>query len=208
MSAPKCPAAYLRSGSAAGETAMSSAARERGWPEPDVYAELPAADSPGPALAELTAAVAAGCHDGLLLARPRIDEHAVMRLLASCATHGVAVCFVPAPAASSLPPRFTPDRAEGPPPLPDEPWSTLTRAQLEALTGLFPNWRIWLDSHGWHACRRGGHLQMFWLGAPAFHVRADSATELVAQLCWQHAARAHASQGCASGRLAETGRYR
>jgi hypothetical protein len=202
MSTPNCPAAYLRSGSAAGEMAISRAARERGWPEPDVYADLPAADSPGPALAELAAAVAAGCHDGLLLAHPRADEHVMIQLLASCTTHGVPVCFVPSPAASTPWPRLAPDEVAAVSQLPGEPWSALTRAQLEALSGLFPSWRIWLDHHGWHACRRGGHLQMFRPGAPSFHVRADTATQLAVQLCWQQAASTHTPQGCASGRLA------
>jgi hypothetical protein len=30
----------------------------------------------------------------------------------------------------------------------------LARARIEALTELFPSWRIWLDEAGWHAGRR------------------------------------------------------
>lgn len=75
-------------------------------------------------------------------------------------------------------------------------WDVLPRARLEALAAIYPDWRIWLDQHGWHARRRDGYLQEYRPGAPAFCVHADTATRLAAQLCWQQAADAHAPYGC------------
>jgi hypothetical protein len=73
----------------------------------------------------------------------------------------------------------------------------LTRAGVEALTGAFPDWRIWADDHGWHARRRGDvYLQAYRRGAPAFCVHAISAVDLAAQLRWQQAADIHAPAGC------------
>jgi len=76
----------------------------------------------------------------------------------------------------------------------------LARARIEALSELFPGWRIWLDQAGWHACRRDvTYLQICHEGAPAFSVHADSPTGLAAQLCWQQAAERHSPNGCATG---------
>jgi len=83
------------------------------------------------------------------------------------------------------------------------PVATLKRARIDALSDLFPAWRIWVDSHGWHACRRDGYMQLLHPGVPAFHVRAEDATGLAAQLCWQKAVDAHFPQGCARGKRAE-----
>lgn len=81
--------------------------------------------------------------------------------------------------------------------LPDEPWSVLARARLEALAQIYPRWRIWLDEHGWHARRRGeGFLQGYRSGTPVFCVHADTAIGLAAQLCWQQAADTHTPDGC------------
>jgi hypothetical protein len=78
-----------------------------------------------------------------------------------------------------------------------EAWDVLARARLEALTALFPGWRIWLDRAGWHARRRSdGYLQAYQPGAPVFHVRAANALDLAAELCWQEAADQHAPEGC------------
>jgi hypothetical protein len=75
----------------------------------------------------------------------------------------------------------------------------LTRAGVEALSGLFAGWRIWADDHGWHARRRSdGYMQAYRRGAPAFCVHADSAGELAAQLHWQQAADIHTPAGCSS----------
>jgi hypothetical protein len=65
------------------------------------------------------------------------------------------------------------------------------------LSGLFPDWRIWMDNRGWHARRRQSpYLQISRSGAPAYCVRADSPADLAAQLCWQQAADRHAPDGC------------
>ena len=104
MPQPRPPAAYLRAtrGSAPGtlarqHAAVAEAASWRGWPAPMVYADdnvPPLADGYGPALARLEAAISAGRHDTLLLAGPatvRGNPARLMRLLASCTRHGVAV---------------------------------------------------------------------------------------------------------------------
>jgi hypothetical protein len=76
----------------------------------------------------------------------------------------------------------------------------LACARKEALSELFPGWRVWLDHAGWHARRRAGAFQHEYRpGAPAFHVSARTATDLAAQLCWQQAAEEHAPVGCLSG---------
>lgn len=75
--------------------------------------------------------------------------------------------------------------------------AVLTRAGIDALAGIFPHWRIWADQDtGWHACRRGGYIQEYHQGAPAFSVHAASAAELAAQLRWQQAAEAHTPFDC------------
>jgi hypothetical protein len=75
----------------------------------------------------------------------------------------------------------------------------LARARLEALSGLFPGWRIWLDQHGWHARRRQSpYLQVSNQGAPAYYVHGRTPTSLAAQLCWQQAADEHAPEGCSA----------
>jgi hypothetical protein len=178
---------------------MAQAARQRGWPEPVMYADQPdPAGGPGPALGQLEAAIAAGRHDALLMPLPRSlgDPAPLMRLLARCTQEGVAVSLVLPAAADG--PDVTPRPAATPgPPLAREPWSMLARTRLEALAEIYPAWRIWMDGHGWHARRRGaGFVQGYRPGAPVFYVRADTATELAAQLCWQQAAEAHAPEGC------------
>ncbi|HXW47492.1 MAG TPA: hypothetical protein VEL03_22040 [Streptosporangiaceae bacterium] len=202
MNPPRYPAAYLRTGSRAGALAMSRAAAQRGWPDPDLYIDGPDAASPGPALEEVTAAIAAGRHDGLLLAVPPTADPAMLRLLASCTAQGVTVSFVPL-ADAGLAQQHAAGSAVLTAPSSRAPVPTLMRARLDALTDLFPAWRIWADSHGWHARRRNGYMQLFRPGVPAFYVRADDATELAAQLCWQQAVDAHFPQGCARGKLAE-----
>jgi hypothetical protein len=77
----------------------------------------------------------------------------------------------------------------------------LEEAGREALADLFPLWRIWVDDHGWHARRRGGYLQNFHYGAPAFCVHAPGPVELAAQLRWQQAADEHAPSGCSARRM-------
>jgi hypothetical protein len=75
----------------------------------------------------------------------------------------------------------------------------LTDAGVDALTELFPAWRVWADEYGWHARRRGLYLQSYHFGAPTFCVHAASAAGLAAQLHWQQAADAHTPFGCSRG---------
>jgi hypothetical protein len=201
---PRRPAAYIPAaasgpGALASEHAMAQAARQRGWPAPEMYADaLGRPGEPGPALDRLEAAITAGRHDALLLPLPRTlgDPAPLMRLLARCTQQGVAVSLVLPPAAEG--PDVTPRAADAPAsPLSREAWSMLARARLEALAEIYPDWRIWLDQHGWHARRRGqGFVQGYRPGAPVFYVVADTATGLAAQLCWQQAADTHAPDGC------------
>lgn len=75
--------------------------------------------------------------------------------------------------------------------------AVLADAGVEALVELYPRWRIWADPEtGWHARRRGGFIQDYHQGAPAFSVHAASAGELAAQLRWQDAAETHTPFGC------------
>ena len=132
MAQPRPPAAYLRAtqGSAPDtlarqHAAVAEAASWRGWPTPMVYADdnVPQpADGYGPALARLEAAISAGRHDRLLLAGPatvRGNPARLMRLLASCTKHGVAVEVLGPPAphnSESMPgkPARLPQRAAPP----------------------------------------------------------------------------------------------
>jgi hypothetical protein len=196
MALARRPAAYLplavpAGGSAADVQAMARAARRRGWPAPVIYAEAdPRPPGPaGPALSRLEAAIECGRHDGLLMPLPPglDDPAALMRLLSRCTQHGVAVGLVLPPAPD---PALT-FRPAGPPPSPPpwEPAGLLARARLGALAEMYPAWRIWLDSHGWHARRRSdGFLQGYRSGAQVFCVHAGTAPGLAAQLCWQQAA--------------------
>jgi hypothetical protein len=80
-----------------------------------------------------------------------------------------------------------------------EAWALLARTSVEALSKLFPGWRIWLDQHGWHGRRRDAvYLQVCRDGVPAFAVHADTAASLALQLCWQQAADCHAPDGCSA----------
>jgi hypothetical protein len=204
MTSPSRPAAYILGmlpgpGALARRRTITLAARQQGWPAPTIYADddQPSGSDRGRALDRLEAAIIAGRHDGLVMTAPR-DPVPLMQLLSHCTKHGVTVRFLP-PAAPDDVPGPMPVAATGPGsslPRADEPWNVLPRARLEALTALYPDWRIWLDQHGWHARRRKGYLQDYRPGAPAFSVHADTATGLAAQLCWQQAADIHAPYGC------------
>lgn len=214
MTSPRRPAAYVRIPGAGGwaRHAMAREACQRGWPLPEIYAEEDGngAGSYGQALERLERAIAAGRHDALLIAAPG-DPSRVMGLLSRCTQHGVAVSFLPRPAAMAAGAAAAPapapaadaagrGQAAGPAPPPSaESWDVLAQARLEALAGLFPDWRIWLDRYGWHARRRGDWMQGFRPGAPAFHVSARSELDLAAQLCWQQAAEDYAPDGCQAG---------
>jgi hypothetical protein len=209
MTSPRHPAAYVRIPGAGGwaRHAMAREASQRGWPSPEVYSEAAGNEAGryGQALERLERAIAAGRHDALLIAAPG-DPSQVMGLLSQCTRHGVAVSFLPGPAASAEGAAAAPAASAAGPepgraadPMTAETWDVLAQARLEALANLFPDWRIWLDRYGWHARRRGDWMQGFRPGAPAFHVSARNATDLAAQLCWQQAADSYAPDGCQAG---------
>jgi hypothetical protein len=196
------PAALIRAvpGSGTGATArqrqaVADAAHERGWPAPTVYA-----DENGPggtALARLEAAIVAGRHDALMLAGQGAvgdgGPASLMRLLLACTKNGVRVELLPPPLTAggeaAIPPLAGLYRPAARSPGYRERPAVLTRARISAISGLFPEWRIWLDDHGWHARRRVGvFLQEFRRGAPAFCVHADSEAGLSRQLRDQEAA--------------------
>jgi hypothetical protein len=205
------PAAYIRA--APGEdldwlrAAVTEGAQQRGWPAPEVYAEdrLDPDASSTPVLSQLEAAIEAGRHDALLVTDPGAitgSARYLVSLLFRCTRNGVVVGFL-IPAAPAAPPaaaQLPLDAAAAPNPLSaEETWDVLARARLEALAGLFPDWRIWLDQRGWHARRRQSpYLQVVSNGAPAYCVHSRTATELAAQLCWQQAADRHAPDGCSA----------
>jgi hypothetical protein len=207
MTEPRRPAAFIRAGpgSGAGATArerqaVADAARQRGWPAPVVYADddqgRPGSDDT--ALARLEAAIVAGRHDALLLAgQGAVSDGGpalLMRLLLACTKNGVTVELLPPPLTAggeaaipepitrlSRPAQHSPADSERP--------AVLTRARVSAMSGQFPEWRIWLDDHGWHARRRVGvFLQEYRRGAPAFCVHAGSEAGLAQRLRDQEAA--------------------
>jgi hypothetical protein len=200
-----CPAAYIRvaRGHDADLTrhqdAVAEGARQRGWPQPAVYTEdeTDLAAGQAPALASLEAAIEAGRHDALLITEPGAvygTAPHLLRLLQRCTRHGVVVGFLlPSPRAGSAVMTARPAAEYAAAfPLARKAWGVLARARIEALSQLFPGWRIWLDQYGWHARRRDStYLQFRCDGAPAFSVHADSPTDLAAQLCWQQAADQH-----------------
>jgi len=202
MTEARRPAAFIRAvpGSATGATArerqaVADAARQRGWPAPTVYV-----DDDGPddtALMRLEAAIVAGRHDVLMLAgQGAVSDGGpalLMKLLLACTKNGVIVELLPPPLTAggeaALPePRAGLSRPAARSPGYRERPAVLTRARVSAMSGLFPEWRIWLDDHGWHARRRVGvFLQEFRHGAPAFCVHADSEADLSQRLRDQEA---------------------
>ena len=142
MRKPMRPAAYIRIVSRPGvqpparqREAIIAVARDRGWPEPVVYADdgRATADGYGPALAKLSAAVGAGRHDMVIMPGPGVISRSPAHLMAflfRCNHHGVAVEFIsPAPADAFLMrpphapdhPRQPPDPPASGPPVPDWP---------------------------------------------------------------------------------------
>lgn len=183
MTNPRHPAAYVRIPGAGGwaRHAMAREASQRGWPSPEVYSEADGNEAGryGQALERLERAIAAGRHDALLIAAPG-DPSQVMGLLSQCTRHGVAVSFLPGPAASAegaaAAPAASasgPEPARAADPMTAETWDVLAQARLEALANLFPDWRIWLDRYGWHApgaatgCRDSGPARPPSTSAPA-----------------------------------------
>jgi hypothetical protein len=75
----------------------------------------------------------------------------------------------------------------------------LTDAGVQALSEAFPGWRVWAEEGtGWHACRRGGYIQDYRRGSPAFSVHAGNPAELAALLRWQEAIEAHGPFACST----------
>lgn len=74
--------------------------------------------------------------------------------------------------------------------------TVLTAAGIQALSELFPDWRIWAEDSRWHACRRGGYVQNYHSGSPAFSVHATDPAELAGLLRWQEAIDAHGPFAC------------
>jgi hypothetical protein len=73
----------------------------------------------------------------------------------------------------------------------------VTAAGIQALSRLFPGWRVWADNDtSWHAYRRGGYVQHRSAGAPAFSVHAGSPAELAGLLFWQDAVDAYGPFAC------------
>jgi hypothetical protein len=205
------PAAYIRAAPGRDDlawlrTAIAEGARQRGWPPPTVYADDGDLEhGRTPALARLEAAIEAGRHDALLVTDPGAvtgTASYLMGLLFRCTRNGVIVGFLlpPAPAEPQPVPAPPAVPEEATAPLsPAQTWDVLARARLEALSGLFPDWRIWLDQHGWHARRRQSpYFQVSNQGAPAYCVHGRTPTSLAAQLCWQQAADEHAPEGCSA----------
>lgn len=212
------PAAYIRAGRgdadlACYRQAVAEGAGQRGWPPPTLYVEQQAdlADGRAPALARLEAAIEVGRHDALLITDPGAVTGAasyLMELLYRCTRNGITVGFLlpPAPESDvmSLRPAGKPAaQAQDALPFPlrrREAWGALTRARIGALSELFPDWRIWLDQHGWHARRRETvYLQGLEPGVPAFSVHSDTSTGLAMQLYGQQAADRNASQRRSAG---------
>jgi len=205
---PRRPAALIRVAPGSGADGLkrerqvvADAMRERGWPAATVYSDDHGdrGDPDRPALARVEAAVLAGRHDALILAGEAVVTDGgpalLMRLLRACTKNGVAVEFLPSvPAArgataTAKPGAWPALRATAP----GQGSTVLTRLRVDALSRLFPGWRIWLDDHGWHARRRdGAFLQEYGPGAPVFCVHCGSEAGLAAQLRDQEAADARA----------------
>jgi hypothetical protein len=208
------PAAYIRAYQGEADLdrqreAIAEGARQRGWPPATVYLEDQAGLAGGraPVLARLEAAIEAGRHDALFITDPGAvtgTASHLMGLLQRCTRNGVVAGFLlpppvggkrvmslRRPALSPAPEDALPFRVRR------EAWGLLARTHMQTLSELFPDWRIWLDQHGWHARRRDAvYLQICHDDVPAFAVHADTAASLALALCWQQAADQHAPDEC------------
>jgi len=184
--------------------AADEGSRQRGWPPPTVYVEDDSDPAAGraPQLARLAAAIEAGRYDALLVTEPGAvfgTAGHLLDLLLRCSRNGVTVGFLLPPALAGPPVMRLPAAAAPARPavlLAREDRAVLARARVEAMSGLFPDWQIWIDQAGWHARRKGAYVQALRQGAPAYSVHADTPTALAAQLCWQQAADQYAPDGC------------
>ena len=212
MTTPRQPAAYIRAAPGSKQAAsqarqaVADTARQRGWPAPAVYADQDGPAGPeGTSLAQLEAAIVAGRHDALMLAGQGVvgDGGPVLiaRLLMACTKNGVAVELLPpalGTAGGAAPPKFAARLSGRPRPHHQRP-AVLVRLRVDALAGLFPDWRIWFDDHGWHARRRTGvFLQEYRPGSPAFCVHSVSEIDLAVQLRDQEKADTRSSGRAAS----------
>jgi hypothetical protein len=75
--------------------------------------------------------------------------------------------------------------------------SALTDAGVQALSELFPGWRIWAET-GWHAYRRGGYIQDYQRNSAAFSVHAGCPAELAGLIRWQEAIDLHGPFVCSA----------
>ena len=139
MTVPLRPAAYIRIASGHGalpppqqRSAISEVARQRGWPEPAIYADqgpVPA-DGYGPALSMLSAAIGAGRHDALIMPGPGVVSRSpghLMAFLFRCTHHGVAVEFLSPQGSHAFLMRPPPGLAPQVPPLASRPGPTAAR---------------------------------------------------------------------------------
>ena len=77
--------------------------------------------------------------------------------------------------------------------------AVLTDAGVQALSELFPDWRIWAEADtGWHAYRRGGYIQDFQRHSAAFSVHAASPADLAGLIRWQEAIDQHGPFTCST----------
>jgi hypothetical protein len=77
--------------------------------------------------------------------------------------------------------------------------AVLTDAGIQALSELFPGWRIWAeDDTGWHAYRRGGYIQDYRKNSASFAVHASSPAELAGLMHWQEAIEEYGPFACSS----------
>jgi hypothetical protein len=75
--------------------------------------------------------------------------------------------------------------------------AVLTDAGVEALSEMFPAWRIWAEEDtGWHAYRRGGYIQDYQRNSAAFSVHAETAADLAGLMHWQEAIEAYGPFSC------------
>jgi hypothetical protein len=75
--------------------------------------------------------------------------------------------------------------------------AVLTEAGVQALSELFPDWRIWAeDDTGWHAYRRGRYIQDYHENSAAFSVHDRSPADLAGLMRWQEVIELHGPFAC------------
>ena len=136
MDVPVRPAVYASPGQGYSAEGLRGVARDRGWPEPEIYADAAGPAGPG-GLVDLIVSVASGRRYELLLAVLDHSDPVLGQLLTDCARLGTAVSLRsehgPSAVAggygwSAIGSEQGPERGE--------PGSTLELARLEALTSV------------------------------------------------------------------------